>query len=1072
MMSGQRNACGRTFILLCFFLSGAVGLIYEIVWMKMLTLVIGNTVFSVTTVLTAFMGGLALGSYLAGRLIDKSKNPLRIFGVLEGIIGAYALVLPLLIAGTEPLFRFIYQNFEMSFYSLSLLRFLICGILLLLPTTLMGATFPVLSKYFVERKTHLGWTIGKLYGVNTFGAVLGSFGAGFILIPLLGRTWTIYSAAFINLSIGAAVLLLNRAGNREKLEKNRQRRKKEGVGKEKGRSSLTIGVVMIGIGLSGVAAMIYQIAWTRVFTLFIGSSVYAFSLIVTSFICGLALGSLVIARFIDRRRNLIMGLALVEGIIGISALLMVPILGKLPVFAAEVVLKFLNSFEHLHLAEFSMVFLLTLVPTFMMGAAFPIATKICATDLKRLGKHVGNVYAANTLGAIIGSFAAGFLLIPWLGTQNSILVAIAINFTAASIIFLRIPTILARWRVAGPLAAIVIVTIAWKGVPSWDTLTFTSGPYLYAEVYKNLSEEKGIGLEAAMKEGRKLLYYKEGLHAVVSVKETTEGDISLELSGKADATAKEDAPTQLMLGHLPLMLHQGAEEVLVIGLGSGMTAGAVGLHPAKKVDVVEIEPAVVEASEYFRAFTRDPLNDLRVNLIIGDGRNHLALTDQEYDVIISEPSNPWISGMSNLFTREFFDLAKRHLREDGLMCQWVHAYSMSSKDFKTIVRTFHAVFPHTSLWEAEFANDYLLIGSVEDLNIDYEVLSNRLSEVSVRGDVAKLGITDPSSFIGKLIMLETEIGRYTKGGQIHTDNNALLEYSAPKNLLKARSTLLFEEIYRNRSNPASIVKAFGWDEHVSSIEDDLPKVFESKRELMDGYIHLVQGDITRAIKKFERARALNPKDYDAAYLLAQLYYDIGERYKHSQRFEEALNAYNMSIDVIEDFVAGDRGVLFQHFEMEVLVSLTYLQVGVISLNSNSLQEAENALQMSLEGEVRYAEAHSNLGVAYERKGNLDKAKEEYQRALEINPDYVQGLINLGNIFLAEEMYNKAIDHYLKVLKQKPDFAMANYNLGVAYYHQGDWARAEREWMHALELNPIFPEARRNLDALRKKMKGA
>lgn len=196
--------------------SGTCGLIYEILWMKMLTLVIGNTVFSITTVLTAFMGGLALGSFLAGRLEDKIKNPLRIYGLLEGGIGAYALLVPFLIVATEPLFRFIYQNVNPSFYGFSLLRFFVCGIILLVPTTLMGATLPVISKYFVKRQTHLGWTVSKIYGVNTFGAVLGSFAAGFILIPRLGITLTIYSAAFLNLAIAACVLILFR--NRPQVE--------------------------------------------------------------------------------------------------------------------------------------------------------------------------------------------------------------------------------------------------------------------------------------------------------------------------------------------------------------------------------------------------------------------------------------------------------------------------------------------------------------------------------------------------------------------------------------------------------------------------------------------------------------------------------------------------------------------------------------------------------------------------------------------------------------------------------------------------------------------------------------
>jgi spermidine synthase len=331
----------RPLILAFLLVSGSCGLIYEILWMKMLTLVIGNTVFSITTVLTAFMGGLALGSFLAGRFIDKIKDPLRTYGILEGGIGAYALLLPLFIAGTEPLFRIIYQSIDPSFYAFSLLRFFVCGIILLVPTTLMGATLPVLSKYFVERPTHLGWTVGMLYGVNTFGAVLGSFAAGFVLIPILGITWTIYGAALINLSIAASVFILCKKSvqaehceSKERLKRKKQKRERAEEVVQEGWGAIKL-VVMLGIGVSGIAAMIYQIAWTRVLSLSIGSSVYAFSLIVTAFISGLALGSLIISKFIDRRRDMVLGLALTQGAIGLSALLIVPVLGRLPIYIAE-----------------------------------------------------------------------------------------------------------------------------------------------------------------------------------------------------------------------------------------------------------------------------------------------------------------------------------------------------------------------------------------------------------------------------------------------------------------------------------------------------------------------------------------------------------------------------------------------------------------------------------------------------------------------------------------------------------------------------------------------------------------
>ncbi len=1042
--------------------------------MKMLTLIIGNTVFSTTTVLTSFMGGLALGSFLAGKFVDRRTDHLKIYGILEGAIGAYALILPVLFGWTEPLFRFIYQNFHTSFYGFGLLRFLVCGMVLLIPTTMMGATLPVLSKYFVERQSQLGWTIGKLYGVNTFGAVAGSLAAGFVLIPTLGVSRTIYSAAFLNLAIAAAVLLLDRRaattaaeprGERVEPEK---RKRKEAPGEAPSLSNRVMITVVLVLGLSGLAAMIYQIAWTRVLSLSIGSSVYAFSLIVSALICGLALGSVAIARFIDRRKDLILLLALVQVSIGISALLIVPILGKLPMFVAGNLLRSFDSFAHVHLAEFAVIFLVLLLPTFMMGGAFPLAVKICATELRHVGEYVGNMYAVNTLGAIIGSFGAGFLLIPWLGTQHSILIGVAINIAAGSALFVHAQTFSPPSRVALTVGVIAITLLAWWRIPRWDTLILTSGPYLYADLYRDLATDKDIGVDAAMREGYELLFFREGLTAVVSVKKTADGDLALEINGKTDATAKGDAATQLMTGHLPLLLHEDAQDVLLIGLGSGMTLGAVERRPVERIDVVELEAAVVEASQYFRPFNNNALSDPRVEVVIADGRNHLAFADEQYDVIISQPSNVWVSGMANLFTREYFASAMRRLRTGGVMCQWVHAYAMSPDDFKTIVHTFSVVFPHTMVWEADFGNDYLLIGHVDDLRVDYATLQRRLSDERIRDDLIRMNTVNVASFVGKLLMVDEAIAEYASGAPLHTDDNFLLEYSAPRAVLKGRSPLLVSDLYRHRSDLSQALQTWGWSEDEST-GNGLAEILEAKRELATGYANFIEGAQQNAIDHSERARALHPGDYDAAYLLATLYYEMGNAHEDAGRSERAADAYARSIGTIDDLVARAPASLRVRFDLAVVYARANLRAGLLFLRENALEAAAAALQKSLADQVRYAEAYNNLGVVYEREGRYDEAREEYERALEVRPRYVPGRMNLGNLLLREGRYEEATQSYRQVLEERPDYPMAYYNLGAAYFNQGDLERAEREWMRALELQPDFAEARRSLDIVRSKM---
>jgi len=1063
-------------ILVFLLLSGSCGLIYEIVWMKMLTLVIGNTVFAITTVLAAFMGGLALGSHLAGRLEDRIRQPLKTYGLLEGGIGVYALLLPVLIAGTEPFFRIVYQNIGTSFYIFILLRFVICGILLLVPTILMGATLPVLSKYFVANPSHIGGAVGLLYGVNTLGAVLGSFAAGFVLIPALGISLTIYTAALTNILIAAAIFWLFKdsglpelpvSKNQVSADKQKQKAVEEII-PENQRAAAR--VVMAAIGISGLAAMIYQIAWTRVLLLSMGSSVYAFSLIVTAFISGLALGSLAITRFIDRAKDGVLILALLQGAIGLSALTILQMLGNLPIFVAQFLFDSPRSFQYIQLVEFAVIFGLILTPTLMMGATVPVAVKICTKNVRQVGKFFGNVYAINTLGAIIGSFAAGFILIPWLGARNSLLIAVTMNILTAGILFLRASTPALSRRVAGAVATALIALVIWYPLTAWNAAILTSGPYLYTDRYREVSATKKINLRVAMQEGRQPLFFKEGLHAVVAVEKTIEGDRTLRVNGKNDASAKSDAATQLMCGHLPLLLHQDTKDVLVIGLGSGMTIGAVQRYAVKTVDVVEIEPAVVEASRYFKDFTGDPLNDPRVNLIVADGRNHLAFTSRQYDVIISEPSNPWVSGQANLFTRESFELAKKHLKKGGVMCQWVQAYSMSAVDFQTIVHTFNTIFPHVTVWEASFGGDYLLIGAQQDFKVDYAMFRDHLGEESMRADLTRTRTRNLVTFLDKLVMADEAVARYTQGAPLHTDDNARLEYSAPKALLQGRSTFLMEGLYRFRPQPADMMKLFKGIENLALIEKDLSAMSQAKKLTVGGFTSYAKGAIQEAINKFEDALALHPKNYDAAYLLAKLTYLVGSQYKKNRRLAEATGAYEKCIKVINNFMAEDRALLSEQFELEVIYAKAHLDLGVMALNAKRLKQAAAAFEKSLSGEVHLAEAHNNLGVVYARLGQNDAAATHYQSALELSPHLVSARMNFGNLLLHQKKYREAIANYIQVKKLRPDFAVTNYNLGMAYFMLNQWEKAEAQWERALALQPDLTQARQSLKVVRKKMK--
>ena len=625
-------------------------------------------------------------------------------------------------------------------------------------------------------------------------------------------------------------------------------------------------------------------------------------------------------------------------------------------------------------------------------------------------------------------------------------------------------------RAALTLATAAIAVLAWHQFPSWDSLLLTSGPYIYAERYQRESEIKKIELEEAMTEGREVVFFEDGLHAAVSVERTDLGDLAIKVNGKTDATAKGDARTQLMVGHVPLLLHPDPKEVLVIGLGSGMTLGAVERYPVKAIEVVELEPAVVRASELFRPFTGDALNDRRVNLIVADGRNHLALSERQYDVIISQPSNPWVAGMANLFTREFFELSKKRLREGGVMCQWLHAYSMIPGDFKTIVATFQSVFPHMSLWEVKLGSDYLLIGSSEKLAIGYETLRSRLSEERMQADLKTMNLSDLPSLLARVLMEEEAAVEYAAGAPLHTDDNARLEYSAPRGFFKDEKKALVTEIYRHRSSPADVLRSFDWDELPSQVVAKHRRLFEARKDVLAGYLHALERDRPEAVKSLIRALALNPRDAEAVALLHKMYVEMGERFEMAEDHEKALEAYTKSVNVISRFASDDPELLRHQFEMNVVYGRTQLRLGMMSGSSNHLEKAARAIEISLQEGIETAEAHVNLGAIYGKIGKLEEALREYERALEMKPDYAVAHVNYANLCLRLGRYDEAIGSYHEALRLRPNYEMTHYNLGVAYFQRGEWARAAEEWRRALELKPNFPQARRSLDAALEKIK--
>jgi len=775
----------RPIVLLCFFLSGFSGLLYEVLWLRMLILIFGSTTIAVSTVLTSFMGGLALGSYLFGRIMDSRKRPLFLYGLLEGAIGLYAMMIPWLFSMLIPAYRVLWESFHLNFLGFTLVQFLLVSVVLVIPTTCMGATLPILSKWAVQQENTLGVTIGRLYALNTFGAVIGTAFSGFILLPLLGVYKTLGIAVAVNLLVALSIFILIRRSPFPSDPQTSPSFSKEEPGRPKPSfisplPKKVIWAVVLGISLSGFVSMIYEVAWSRTLSLLVDSSVYGFTIMLTTFLVGIALGSYFFSRKVDSIRFQGFVWAWLQIGIGVFAFLSLLFFQELPYWYLLLFRSLGRSINLLLTGKFVLAFFIMLAPTLFMGAIFPLTIKIYTSNISRISRMVGNIYTVNTLGCILGSFAGGFFLIPLLGIRNTILLGIGLNLLLGLYILLitNAPRPALKW-IFSPVVFLLTLLILLLP-PSWKAPLMVSGVYIYAHNFDKTSRRELLQMYDPRNEP--LLYYKEGHTCTISVhKSRITGAIYMKSNGKVEASSRGDMPTQVLLGQIPMLLAPRLEEVLVVGMGSGVTVGSVTSFPAKKITLVELEKAVIEGSHFFDQVNNQPLQDPRVSLQVADARNYLLVTPDRYDVIISEPSNPWMAGVGNVFTREFFRLGYKKLKTEGIFCQWLQLYKISPESFKTVLTTFHSVFPYVYIFQPQ-EKDLVMVGFKQKPKLSLAQIEERMQWKLVEQDLKRVGVMDLENLMSRFVMGPAEVAALTLGGMLNTDDNALIEFSTPKTL--------------------------------------------------------------------------------------------------------------------------------------------------------------------------------------------------------------------------------------------------------------------------------------------------
>jgi len=764
----------------------------------MLGLVFGATTVAISAVLAAFMGGLALGSALAARFAAQIKRPVRAYAFIEIAVGLYALAVPLLFRGIDRVYAQLWQHFHPGFYGFAFSRFVLATTVLLIPTALMGATLPVLVAAQQRSSRNSASAVARIYTWNLTGAIIGAIAGGFFLLPQFGIRATIWIAAGTNLAIGLAAFLLDSKSVDSPYE---------GVDEVPGDRSVEINrplpqAVLTGhrqakfwlfcAFTSGFVTISMQVVWSRVLAMIIGSSTYAFSIVLALFLLGLALGAyLVSARKYPDAWWLRRAVLVIEILTAFTLFLSLRITSATPDFLISAGFRLgVNSWSGLLALQIAAAALLILLPATLMGMVMPLVLMWAGgkSHGDRASGHssvrlVGHSYALNTIGAIAGSVIVAFLLIPGTSTRFTILCVAALCIIVAGIAYepkrATSDRGLARSLAIGGAVTLVIATLfVW---PRLNLNALSTGAYdSYVRV---LARSRGAVPEEDQSEGagnHQLLMYEEGRTATVSVRRDW-GITSVAINGRTNASDADDMPTQVMLGQLGVLTAARPGHALIVGFATGVTAGSVLQSPIESVDCVEIEPAAVASSRFFEHVNNKPLSDRRLHLIIDDARTYLRVNPATYDMIISEPSHPWVPGVANLFTREFFSLGRQRLKDDGVFVQWLQIYQLSTESLRSVLATFHETFPYVAVFRVQGAakgKDLILIGSRAPIRLDR--MNERMNDPRTKADLDRVGIKSPDDVRAWFVCDETQLGPAVTGSIINTDDNMHVETVAPR----------------------------------------------------------------------------------------------------------------------------------------------------------------------------------------------------------------------------------------------------------------------------------------------------
>ena len=1010
-----------------FFLSGTTGLVYEVIWVRLTGLVFGNTSHAISTVLGAFMAGLALGSWTLGRKADRVQNPLRMYGLLEIGIGISGALVPLVFRALDSVYFAMAPTVDSIPGGSGLIRFGTSFVVLITPTFLMGGTLPVLTRFFTQRLDEVERKVGVLYALNTFGAAAGSLLAALVLIPGIGNIRTTLIIASINVAIGLfAIFLSQRVGDKgadpsAPLPKHED----EGGDPLSPASPEANRLVLVTLAVSGFVSMLYEVSWTRALSAMIGSSTYAFSIMLVTFLIGIALGSSIISRRKPAPTLRLLGVLQ----LGVAFGGLVFIVGYLaaPYALLSLIRAFHHSFPAVLTVQFILCALLMILATLCMGASFPIASHLYSSKFTILGRSIGNIYSVNTVGAIIGSLVAGFVLMPRIGTERTVVAGLFLN----SAIALLLLTEAKKARIAQAFAVVLLLvaTVSMRGGIFWKPDAMDRGVLVYSRALEARPE---LTMDEHY-EDTDVVYFKEGNNATISVRKG-ENYMALRTNGKVDASNRDDMITQLTVGWLPGFYHPNPKNALVIGYGSGVTVGAVAsIKEIEDIDCIEIEPAVFGAAPWFSEINRKSYENPKVHMTFNDARNYMNTTRKTYDVIISEPSNPWIAGVASLFTAEFYERAAQVLKPDGIFAQWIQLYELDPEDLRMVLYEVQRKFPEMSVWVTD--SDLIIIASRQKQKLDTARVSRIVKSDSsmVRDFRQFLRSETPEGLLSYYVMSTEAVHKFASKARRNTDDHPLLEFHAPRQLFtdtrdlnidllyEAKDGLLpqgadvadLEAAYSGMIEPFLDFKRTNLANQSMALLAQVPKKEEASLQLAIAKLNIDSGNFGRAEEALKQADSQlkpdSPLMGEKEELLGMLYQTVGqhdEAKKHYEKSAMTLPVRPLPLRKLAEMAAKDQSWIEAAAWMEKFVQTQPQQpgyywavLGDYRLSAEQIEKGSEALKTALDIDPYVYWGHFRMARVFEKNKDKDSAIKQYEfmirYAFDRDPDIY---INLAKLY--------------------------------------------------------------------------